>query len=92
MKAITGTTCLLAPLAIMVTPGCATDPVVVESGFGDSVRMMVIAQTFDPAAGNKPIVAVPLDGEYGQSVLRRYRCDVESKDTVSNEIIFNVGK
>ncbi len=92
MKANIRTILILAALGATTMNGCATEPTAVEAAFGNSARQMVIAQTYDPAAADEPIVAAPLNGEYGVNVLDEYRVDVAKKEAVCNDIVFNIGE
>ncbi len=59
--------------------GCAsTDAVRVEEDFGNSVRNMIQAQTYNPDAARNPPSEPPkvLDGTVGRRVLETYRGDV----------------
>lgn len=80
---------LLAPLA-----GCVDNPPR-NAEFGDSVRAMVDAQTFDPEAASNPPEAAPEtgDGQRLENVVGGYRKDVaRGVEDVRREIVINVGQ
>lgn len=57
--------------------GCAGGPD--ERRFGESVRAMIQAQTFDP---DRPVSVPPLDGASAEQSLRRYREPPANRPTV----------
>jgi len=82
-----------ALLALCVFGGCATDPTVSEQNFGDSVRNMVRAQTYDASTlSNVPEGVVEnSDGEKLGGALEAYRATAGSSESVGQEISISVG-
>jgi type IV pilus biogenesis protein CpaD/CtpE len=75
--------------------GCSlTDPVRVEQDFGNSVRHMVEAQTYNPEAARQPASEPPteLDGPKAGEVLDTYRTAVGKPADVEKPIVINVGR
>jgi hypothetical protein len=73
--------------------GACAGPTQTESNFGESVRQMISAQTYDPSTLTAPS-AEPVDSTDGQlleGVLEEYRGAVASPDSVSNEIVIGLG-
>ncbi len=76
--------------------GCAstasTDPVRVEDDFGHSVKQMIDAQTYNPKAAKKPASEPPegLDGVQGEAILKTYREDVGSPESVREDVRIDV--
>ena len=82
---IVGTTLLVAVLA-----GCAsTEPVRVEADYGNSVRQMVQAQTYNPeaAAREESIPVEQMDGEMAMKSLKALREDVGSREAGDLNVI-----
>jgi hypothetical protein len=76
--------------AALVVSGCATS----DDDYGQSVKQMVQAQTFDPAAASNPPELAPeiTDGARLQNALDVYRKDVAKGNTeVKQPVIFEVG-
>lgn len=66
-------------LWVICLGGCtaSTDPIQVENDYGNSVRQMIDAQIYDPAAVHNPPTQVPgFDAPKGHNVLEEYRKDV----------------
>lgn len=85
---------MLAPVfATLLLAGCATEPTPTERNFGESVRQMIRAQTYDPGTLTSPSDAVidNTDGQMLEGVLETYRETVANPDSVGNEITINVG-
>ena len=84
----------LAPvLCALLLGACANQPTLTEINFGDSVRQMVRAQTYDPSTISTPSTE-PVDGTDGQlleGALETYRGSVANPESVGNEIQINVG-
>ena len=73
-----------------VLVGCATGPTQTERNFGDSVRQMIRAQTYDPGA---PVDNEPVDGTDGpllDNTLEEYRGDVGDRDAVTRDVAVGV--
>ncbi len=69
------------------------EPTLLESHFGDSVRQMIEAQTYDPSTLSSPSTQ-PVEGGDGQriqNVLEAYRTDVAKPESVDDDIVINVG-
>lgn len=79
----------LLPLAVA---GCVSDAQHVEDDFGKSVKQMVAAQIYDPAAASNPDVNPPLllDGEVAGTSTDEYREAAKRKDQDTNSITFSV--
>jgi hypothetical protein len=73
--------------------GCATEPTVSEQQFGSSVRQMIRAQLYDPAAAERPSPdpVTGLDGPQAEQALARHRQTVGRPEEVRSEIIVNIG-
>jgi len=86
---------LIAITALLA--GCAewsSRPSRVEQDFGNSVREMIQAQTYNPerALNPNPEPVKTLDGKKGQLVIEKaYRQDVARPQEVKQNIIFNIG-
>lgn len=86
------TTFVLAAAAATVA-GCSDTPLADED-YGSSVKQMVQAQTFDPAAAANPPELAPqtADGARLAKALEVYREDVAKGNTeVKRPIVFEVG-
>lgn len=79
--------------ALLITACTYSDPVRVEKDFGNSVRNMVKAQTYNPEASRHPPVDPPegLDGTRGNRALETYRSDVAKPEVVDQPIRINIG-
>jgi hypothetical protein len=80
-------------LAVCLLGGCATEPTLTERNFGDSVRNMVQAQTYDASTLTNPSSAA-IDGTDGQkleSAVEVYRGTSGDTESVGSEININVG-
>lgn len=78
--------------AALGVAGCANTTS--DEDYGQSVRQMVQAQTFDPAAASNPPELAPeiTDGARLQNALDVYRKDVAKGNTeVKQPVIFEVG-
>ena len=71
---------------------CISDPKHVENDFGTSVRQMVDAQIYDPAAASQPDLIPPLiiDGTVAGTGIDGYRADAKRKEKASSNITFSV--
>jgi hypothetical protein len=81
----------LATTALLAA--CSTNnPTPTERSFGDSVRNMIEAQTYDPSTRSSPSTETvdSSDGRRLEAVLDVYRTDVAKPDTVGDEIVINV--
>jgi len=82
-----------ALFALCVVGGCATDPTVSEQNFGNSVRNMVRAQTYDAST----LSSVPegvvedTDGQKLGGALEAYRATQGTSESVGQEISISVG-
>lgn len=77
-------------IAALAVSGCATS----DDDFGQSVKQMVQAQTFDPAAASNPPELAPeiTDGERVKNALDVYRKDVAKGGTeVKQPVVFEIG-
>lgn len=77
-------------IAALAVSGCATS----DDDYGQSVRQMVQAQTFDPAAASNPPEFAPeiTDGARVQNALDVYRKDVGKGATeVKQPVVFEIG-
>jgi hypothetical protein len=80
-------------VATVAIAGCADTPLS-DADYGSSVKQMVQAQTFDPAAASNPAELPPemTDGARLENALEVYRKDVAKGNTeVKNAIEFEVG-
>lgn len=81
-----------AALLTLAMTAC-TSASLTEQNFGDSVREMVRAQTYDPSTLESPSEA-PIertDGPLLEGVIDVYRGDVSGRESVGNDIVINVG-
>lgn len=82
---LVGTTLLVTSLA-----GCvSTEPVRVDADYGNSVKQMVQAQTFNPeaAAREESIPVEQMDGEMAMRSLKGLREDVSSREAGDLNVI-----
>ncbi|HEY0685465.1 MAG TPA: hypothetical protein VGD45_24215 [Steroidobacter sp.] len=80
-------------IVALLTSGCADTPLA-DADYGNSVRQLVQAQTFDPAAASNPPELAPeiTDGARLQEALDIYRKDVAKGITeVKQPVIFEIG-
>lgn len=80
-------------LLAVAASGCtATDPVRVESDFGNSVWHMINAQLHDPKAAQNPPADAPagMDGVHAGAVLKAYRERAGDADGVDEDVQLNV--
>lgn len=80
-------------VATLAVSGC-TDTPVADADYGNSVRHMVQAQTFDPAAASNPPELAPevTDGARLKNALDVYRKDVaKGNEEVKQSVVFEVG-
>ena len=82
-----------ALIVVSLTSGCATEPTATEADFGNSVRQMIRAQTYNPDTLENPSrePVTGLDGEYAEAVVDAYKGDIAKPEQVRNEIQINVG-
>lgn len=86
---------LLASLsATLLLAACATEPTATERAFGDSVRQMIAAQTYDPSTlTNPPEGAIEnTDGQMLEGALESYRETIADPGDVSGGVTINVGQ
>lgn len=82
----------LAVVALL-TAGCAETPLA-DADYGNSVRQMVQAQTFDPVAASNPPALAPdiADGPRLEKALEVYRKDVaKGLAEVKQPVVFEIG-
>lgn len=80
-------------IATVAVAGCADTPLS-DADYGSSVKQMVQAQTFDPAAAANPPELAPemTDGARLENALDVYRKDVAKGNTeVKQPVIFEIG-
>ncbi len=82
---------------LLLLTGCAitdTDPVRVESDFGNSVRNMIELQIYDPRTVHYPVKEPPtsFDGVKANGVLEEYRGDVAKREKVEQPINIQIGR
>ncbi len=85
---------LLAGLsAALLLGGCASEPTMTEQNFGDSVRNMIAAQTYDPDTLTAPEEGAieSTDGDMLRGSLEAYRTTVSDQESVGNDITISVG-
>jgi len=78
-------------IAALAVSGCANTS---DEDYGQSVRQMVQAQTFDPAAASNPPELAPeiTDGARLQNAMDVYRKDVAKGATeVKQPVVFEIG-
>jgi len=82
-------------LPALLLSGCvtSTDPTKVESDFGQSVRQMITAQTYNPNAARTPAPALTgLDGVHSEAVLKTYREHVGDPKDVQQVVKIKVAE
>lgn len=80
-------------VATLLVAGCADTPQI-DADYGNSVRQMVQAQTYDPAASANPPELAPetTDAARLKNALDVYREDVAKGTTeVKQSVVFEVG-
>ena len=89
-----GSLAAVSLLAVLLLGGCANQETLTERNFGESVRNMVRAQTYDASTLSNPD-STPVDGTDGQkleTVVEAYRSgNTGSTQTVSQPIEISVG-
>jgi len=86
---------LLASLSITLLLGaCASEPTKTEREFGDSVRQMISAQTYDPSTLSSPPEGAieNTDGQMLEAALEAYRTTVSDQSNVGSEITIGVSQ
>jgi len=86
---------LLASLSVtLLFTACASEPTMTEQAFGDSVRQMITAQTYDPSTLTTPPEGAieSTDGQMLEGALESYRTTVSDQSDVGNEIQINLGQ
>lgn len=80
-------------LPALLLGGCANEPTLTEQNFGESVRQMVRAQTYDPSTISSPSEATieRTDGEMLEGAIESYRSRETDTGSVNEEITINVG-
>jgi hypothetical protein len=73
---------------------CVAEPTLTETNFGNSVRQMIEAQTYDPSTLRTPSTdpVDSADGKRLENVLEAYRTDVAKPAAVSEDVVINVGQ
>lgn len=73
-------------LILLGLSGCISDPKYVEEEFGLSVKQMVEAQIYDPAAASNPLAAPPelIDGTAASESILGYR-EESKRETGSDQ-------
>ncbi len=81
-----------AIVQVVLSACTSTDPVRVEEDFGNSVRNMIQAQTYNPDAARNPPSEPPtvLDGPKGSKVLDTYRGDVSDPQKTERPIQLDI--
>ncbi|HMB72414.1 MAG TPA: hypothetical protein VKQ06_02505 [Gammaproteobacteria bacterium] len=84
---------IAALLAFLMLGACAHSPTENEQSFGDSVRNMVRAQTYDPSTLSDSSGEIPesTDGQKLGGALETYRDPAGSSEAVSQPINISVG-
>ena len=84
---------LAALLTTLVLGACSHSPTMTEQSYGDSVRNMIRAQTYDPATlddSSEPTVEAT-DGQKLEGALETYREAAGNTQSVSQPINISVG-
>jgi type IV pilus biogenesis protein CpaD/CtpE len=82
-------------LPALLLGGCvtSTDPTKVEDDFGQSVRQMITAQTYNPNAARTPAPALTgLDGVHSEAVLKTYREHVGDPQDVQQTLKIQIAE
>ncbi len=79
---------LIVLSALAATAGCVAPESAVEADFGNSVREMIRAQTYDPSTLHRPsqVPVMGIDGEHAGYVLDTYRTDLGKPEAISQQI------
>ncbi len=87
MNTVKAISTALAVICGLALGGCVgTKPTQTELNFGDSVRQMIRAQTYDPGAPADDDAVDGTDGPLLDNTLETYRGDVGDRDAVGNDI------
>jgi len=80
-------------LAIVISTGCSTEPERVEADYGNSVRQMVQASTYDPeaAASTESIPVLGMDGKRAMRSLDAMQTDTERVEDFNDIINVELG-
>ena len=87
------TTLRLAVLASALLLGGCAGPSLTEQNFGQSVRQMVRAQTYDASTLETPSEETieSTDGQLLDNALEAYRSTVSAPPSANQEVVINVG-
>jgi hypothetical protein len=87
------TTCVIAIAATAVCAGCETESPYFDSQLGKSSANLVQAQTLYPAVAANPPALAPAgaDGQRIKSAIDNYHKEVNTPQSVSRPIVFEVG-
>jgi type IV pilus biogenesis protein CpaD/CtpE len=79
--------------ATLLLAACASEPTMTERDFGNSVRQMIAAQTYDPSTLTSPPEGAieSTDGQMLEGALEAYRTTVSDQSAVASEITIDVG-
>lgn len=85
-------TLLGAALPALLLGACVSEPTPTELAFGDSVRQIVKAQTYDPSTLSSPSekTGAGTDGQRLGNALDVYRRDVSKPAAATNEVPISV--
>ena len=77
---------------VAILGACTTEPTLTERNFGDSVRQMIQAQTYDPSTLETPSTETieSSDGRRLGNVLEAYRTDVAKPESVNEDVVISV--
>ena len=92
-KTRTATISIAPILAALLVAGCANQETLTERNFGESVRNMIQAQTYDPSTLSNPSEEAidETDGQMLEGALESYRSTTADPDTVGGDLVISVG-
>lgn len=79
--------------AALLFGACASEPTLTETEFGNAVRSMIAAQTYDQSTLSSPPEGAieSTDGEMLRGALETYRTTISDQSDVGSEISISVG-
>ena len=85
---------LASVAAAVLFAGCASEPTATERDFGNSVRQMITAQTYDKSTLSTPPEGAieNTDGQMLEGALETYRATVSDQSGLDSDIIISVGQ
>ena len=80
--------------AALLLGACAGRPTLTEQNFGESVRQMIRAQTYDPSTLESPSTETieSTDGQLLDNALEAYRSTVAAPESAGREVVITLGE